>query len=130
MKSASQQRYYEKNREELKARMRERDAIRREQLRQYLTDNPEDIEVVREKMREKYYTTTGNKMKREITLIINSPNTSEAGRAFLRECLASKTYNAFTPKMVESLKVIYAVNPIEQIIPNNTDGTNEDTRET
>jgi AcrR family transcriptional regulator len=122
MKSASQQRYYEKNKEELKARMRERDAIKREQLRQYLAANPADVEVVREKMREKYYKTASNKVKREIMLIINSTNTSDAGKAFLRECLIDKKYTAFTPKMIESIKVMYAVNAIEQLTPREIDG--------
>lgn len=66
MPSEAYRRYYEKNREEIKAKMRERDAIRREERRKYLEENPEEIGLEREKMRGKYHNCVHNKLRRKI----------------------------------------------------------------
>jgi hypothetical protein len=111
MKSSSYQRYYEKNKEDLKAKMRERDAERREILRRHLAENPEEVGLEREKMRDKYYNNIGNKMRREIESMIKSNSVSDVGRAFLTECLVDDKYKAFTPKMIDAFKIIYAFIP-------------------
>ena len=125
MKSASL-RYYEKNKEVLKEKMRVADAERRVAKREYLTANPEAVDLEREKMRGKYYNNISNKMRREIARLIVSAAITEVGRAFLTECLTDDKYKAFTPKMVEAFKTIYASQPIEQTPLLSIDGTEAD----
>ena len=126
MKSVTYQRYYEKNKEALKEKMRIRDAERREAMREYLTANPEAVDLEREKMRGKYYNTVGNKIRRDLTQLMTSPTTSEIGRAFLAECLVDDKYKAFTPKMVEAFKILYASPLVEQTPLLIIDGTQAD----
>lgn len=66
MPSNAYRTYYEANREEITAKMRERDAVRREEKRKYLEENPEAIEGEREKMRGKYHNWVHNTIRRKI----------------------------------------------------------------
>lgn len=122
----SYQRYYEKNKEALKEKMRVRDTERREVMREYLEANPDAVDLEREKMRGKYYNNVANKIRRKITELMLSPTTSEVGRAFLGECLVDEKYKAFTPKMVEAFKLLYASQPVEQTLLINKDGSEAD----
>lgn len=66
MPSDAYRKYYEANRETITARMRERDAVRREERRKYLDEHPEEVEMEREKMRSKYHNWRHNTIKRKI----------------------------------------------------------------
>ena len=108
MKTGSYQRYYEKNREEIKAKMRERYALRQQQLQEYLKENPEAVELVREQMRNKYHKRINNQMRYDITQLCQSLQITEAGRAFFHECLRNDKYIGFTPKMINTFREMYA----------------------
>lgn len=98
MPSDAQRRYYEKNREALTAKMRERDAERRAERAKYLEEHPEEIDLEREKMRGKYHNWTANKCKRQMEMWIADPEVKEEAKAFFRLLLADDKYKGLKPK--------------------------------
>ena len=125
MKSKSYQKYYEANKEELLMKMRAREAIRREEKREFLDANPEMIDEEREKMREKYHKNVGNKIRRAVEILLASTATSEIFKIFLRSLLENHRYRAMTPRMLEAFKTMYAINTVEQTLPAIVDGLAE-----
>jgi sugar-specific transcriptional regulator TrmB len=79
------QRYYQKNREQICARMRERDAARREEVRQMASESPELREEVREDMREKYHRGVESKITRQLRVWLDDPLISGTFKKFIRE---------------------------------------------
>jgi hypothetical protein len=108
MPSQAQKAYYEKHKEALKERMRQRDAERRDALRQHLAENPEDIVKVRQKMRDKYHTNVANKIRKAMEVVIADPTTDDFLRAFFRGTIDNDKYHTLTPKIVEQLCAAYA----------------------
>jgi hypothetical protein len=98
MPSEAQKRYYEKNREALTARMRERNAERRAELKKHLEEHPEDVELQREKMRGKYHNWTANKCKKQMEAWIADPEVQDEAKAFFRMLIADDKYKALKPK--------------------------------
>lgn len=119
--------YYERHREELCARMREQDARRRAELRSFLEEHPECTAKNRELMRRKYYTTSSNKILKRINILLESEGVSEVLKAFLRDTLIGKKYRVFTPKVMEALELVYAVeggqNNLERVVDGEAKGT-------
>ena len=98
MPSDAYKRYYEKNREILTAKMRERDAKRRAERAKFIEEHPEEIELEREKMRGKYHNWTANKCKKQMDTWIADPNVKEEVKAFFRLLLVDDKFKALKPK--------------------------------
>jgi len=98
MPSDAQKRYYEKNRDALLVKMRERDAERRAEKSKYLTDHPEEVGLEREKMRGKYHNWTANKCKRQMEAWIADPDVREEAKAFFRLLISDDKYKGLKPK--------------------------------
>lgn len=113
MPTEAYKRYYEKNREVLLMRMRERDTQRRADRAQYLLEHPEEIDLEREKMRGKYHNWTGNKCKRQMEAWIADPQVKDEVKAFFRMLLADEKYKSMKPKalmlMAEPLNLTASV---------------------
>jgi len=109
MPNDARRRYYEKNREALMAKMRERDAERRAERAQYLAEHPEEVELEREKMRGKYHNGLANKCRRQMEAWIADPDVKEEAKAFFRLLIADDKYKTMKPKalllMVEPLNL-------------------------
>jgi hypothetical protein len=98
MPSDAQKRYYEKNREALTIKMRERDAQRRAERTTYLLEHPDEVDLEREKMRGKYHNWTANKCKRQMEIWIGDPDVAEEAKAFFRLLLSDEKYKGLKPK--------------------------------
>jgi hypothetical protein len=98
MSSDAQKRYYEKNREALTIKMRERDAQRRADRTQYLLEHPEEVDLEREKMRGKYHNWKANKCKLQMEVWIADPDVREEAKAFFRLLLSEDKYKTMKPK--------------------------------
>jgi hypothetical protein len=113
MPSDAARRYYEKNREVLLAKMRERDADRRADRAQYLLEHPEEVELERERMRDKYHNWTANKCKRQMEAWIADPQVKDEIKAFFRLLIADDKYKTMKPKalmlMVEPLNLTASI---------------------
>lgn len=125
MKSKSYQKYYEANKESLLVKMRDREAIRREERREFFETNPELMEEERDRLRIKYYTNTSNKIRKAIELLLSSTATSEVFKSLLRSLLENNRYKMMTPKMLETLQMMYASNTPEKPPPAIVDGLAE-----
>ena len=113
MPSETQKRYYERNREALTAKMRERDSERRAVRAQYLADHPDEVGLEREKMRGKYHNWTANKCKRQMEVWIADPKVQEEAKTFFRLLIADDKYKCMKPKallqMVEPLNLTASI---------------------
>ena len=98
MPTDSYRKYYEKNRESITAKMRERDAQRRADRTQYLREHPDEVELEREKMRGRYHNWMGNKCKRQMEAWVNDPSVKEEVKAFFRLLLLDEKYKGMKPK--------------------------------
>ena len=97
-------RYYAKHREELLVKMRERDALRREERRVAMEGNPELLEEERERYRKKYYSRVANRNKEMIDLWLKDETITDGFKTFLRESLLKgDAYKHLTPKMMNAL---------------------------
>ncbi len=107
-------RYYEKNREAITARMRERYAEKKAAA-EAIEKTEEQIEESREKMREKYYSRVANKTRRLLEGWVADEGFAEPFKVFIRDfCLKDDKFKTFTPKVVETL---YAVgSPVSALI--------------
>jgi hypothetical protein len=103
----SYKKYYETNKEAICARMREREAEKRIELRQHLAQHPEDLPKVREKNRAKYHTWKANKILKQLQLWLNDDTVSDSFKEFIKNhCLLNNTYAVFTPSDIRTLEAM------------------------
>jgi len=110
----SYRRYYEKNRETIIARQRERYIEWKAKRDEELAKDPKLWDVEREKAREKYHKRVASKVKKLIDGWLADSRTSDTFKAFLQTTLKDDKYKTFTPKTMEQL---YAVaSPVSALI--------------
>lgn len=103
----SYKKYYEANKDEICARMREREAEKRVALRQHLAQHPEDLPKVREKNRAKYHTWKANKILKQLNAWLTDELVSDSFKEFIRNhCLLNNTYAVFTPSDIRTLEAM------------------------
>lgn len=102
----SYRRYYEKNRDEILVRMRERYVTWKAKRDEDLAKDPSLWDVEREKAREKYHNRQAKITKTLIDGYLADSSTPDTLKAFLRTCLKDDKYKTFSPK---AMKQIYAV---------------------
>jgi hypothetical protein len=103
----SYKKYYEANKETICARMREREAEKRIELRQHLAQHPEDLPKVREKNRAKYHTWKANKILKQLNAWLTDDTVSDSFKEFIRNhCLLNNTYAVFTPSDIRTLEAM------------------------
>ena len=104
---ASYKKYYEANKTDICARMREREAAKRIELRQHLAQHPEDLPKVREKNRAKYHTWKSNKTLKQLQAWLNDELVSDSFKEFIKNhCLLNNTYAVFTPSDIRTLEAM------------------------
>ena len=79
----------------------------------------------RELLRRKYYNTSSNKIYKEINLLLKDDKISDVLKTFLSDTLIGDKYKVFTPKMIEALKLIYAIKPSQNKLDLKVDGEDE-----
>ena len=104
--AGSYKKYYEEHKDELKAKMRQRDAERRQKIKEECETDPAVLERERERMRAKYHTNINNKVKKILTEMSQSPNISEPVKMICRNFLANNTFAGLTVKWCEDLKKV------------------------
>jgi len=104
--AGSYKKYYEEHKDELKAKMRQRDAERRQKIKEECETDPAVLERERERMRAKYHTNINNKVKKILTEMSQSPNIAEPVKAICRNFLANNTFAGLTVKWCEDLKKV------------------------
>lgn len=103
----SYKKYYEANKAEICARMREREAEKRIELREHLAQHPEDLPKVREKNRAKYHTWKANKILKQLNAWLSDELVSDSFKEFIRNhCLLNNTYAVFTPSDIRTLEAM------------------------
>jgi len=115
----SYKKYYEANKEEICARMREREAEQRKALRQHLAQHPEDLPKVREKNRAKYHTWKANKILKQLNAWLSDELVSDSFKEFIRNhCLLNNTYAVFTPSDIRTLEAMPKQKSVSEINKN------------
>ena len=104
--AGSYKKYYEEHKDELKAKMRLRDAERRQKVKEECETDPAVLERERERMRAKYHTNINNKVKKILTEMSQSPNIAEPVKTICRNFLANNTFAGLTVKWCEDLKKV------------------------
>jgi len=104
--AGSYKKYYEEHKDELKAKMRQRDAERRQKIKEECETDPAVLERERERMRAKYHTNINNKVKKILTEMSQSPNIAEPVKTICRNFLANNTFAGLTVKWCEDLKKV------------------------
>ena len=104
--AGSYKKYYEEHKDELKAKMRQRDAERRQKVKEQIAEDPSVLEQERQRMRAKYHTNINNKVKRILTEMSQSPNISEPVKIICSNFLANNTFAGLTVKWCEDLKKV------------------------
>jgi len=104
--AGSYKKYYEEHKDELKAKMRQRDAERRQRVKEQIAEDPAVLEQERERMRAKYHTNINNKVKRILTEMSQSPNIAEPVKTICRNFLENNTFAGLTVKWCEDLKKV------------------------
>jgi hypothetical protein len=102
MKSLAYKSWYEKNRDAVRAKQRERDATRLAERRQQLAEHPELVEEERMKYRQKYHRVRQNKMKRELEKL-EASLTDEEAKQLVKNIIDNEAYRSFTPSMMKRL---------------------------
>lgn len=102
----SYKKYYEEHKEELKAKMRERDAERRQKIKKECETDPVALERERERMRMKYHKNMNNKVKKMLDEILQLPNIEESVKTMCRTLLDKNTFVGLTVKWCEDLKKV------------------------
>lgn len=118
--SPSWKAYYERNKDEIKARMRERDAAKREALRAAAATDAQVVEDLRQAWRAKYARRTHRSIKAQIDEWLADPDVKEEMKAFLRECaLPGEAYVEFGPQTMRALRglAIVRLNPVAEMVP-------------
>jgi hypothetical protein len=105
--------YYQTHKDEIKARMRERDAAKREAAREARMVDGEAAESQRAEWRLKYERRGQRAVKAQIDAWLASPDTTDAFKTFLRQSmLPEDAYRAFTPKMLDAIKCCAILRPV------------------
>jgi hypothetical protein len=104
--AGSYKKYYEEHKDELKAKMRQRDAERRQKIKEECETDPAVLERERERMRAKYHTNINNKVKKILTEMSQSPNITEPVKSICSNFLANNTFGGLTVKWCEDLKKV------------------------
>jgi len=104
--AGSYKKYYEQHKDELKAKMRERDAERRQKVKEECETDPAVLERERERMRAKYHKNINNKVKKILTEMSQSPNIAEPVKTICRNFLENNTFSGLTVKWCEDLKKV------------------------
>jgi len=104
--TGSYKKYYEEHKDELKAKMRERDAERRQKVKEECETDPAVLERERERMRAKYHKNINNKVKKILNEMSQSPNIEESVKMICRNFLANNTFAGLTVKWCEDLKKV------------------------
>jgi len=102
--AGSYKKYYEEHKDELKAKMRQRDAERRAKIKEECETDPAVLERERERMRAKYHTNINNKVKKILTEMSQSPNIAEPVKTICSNFLANNTFAGLTVKWCEDLR--------------------------
>jgi len=102
--------YYETHKDELKAKMRERDAERRMKVKEAVKTDPAVAEREREKMRAKYHKQTESKVKRTLSLCLEDMTLSPVFKTFVRQVLlADEKYKLLTPASINLMKEVSTI---------------------
>ena len=104
--TGSYKKYYEEHKDELKAKMRERDAERRQKIKEECETDPAVLERERERMRAKYHKNINNKVKKILNEMAQSPNIAEPVKMICRNFLENNTFAGLTVKWCEDLKKV------------------------
>jgi hypothetical protein len=118
--TASWKAYYERNKEEIKARMRERDAAKREALRVAAETDAQVVEDLRQAWRAKYARRTHRSIKAQIDAWLADPDVKMEMKAFLTHCaLPGEAYAEFGPQTMRALSGLAYVrqNPANEVVP-------------
>ena len=106
--------YYEKHKDELKAKMREREAERRAKVKEAVKADPTIAEKEREKMRVKYHKQTESKVKRMLTACLDDMTLSATFKRFAQELLANENYKILTPASINLMKEVSTIHNAEK----------------
>jgi hypothetical protein len=133
MKSKAYTKYYLAHRDELLAKMRERDAVRRADLSARAETDPELAETLREKYRDKYHRRIANSMLKKINEWLADDKILDSFKEFLRtSVLANDAYKKMTMKSLTSLanlNILRVLTPLQMLTMNSngaTDGSEDE----
>ena len=107
--AGSYKKYYEEHKDELKAKMRQRDAERRAKIKEECGTDPAVLERERERMRAKYHTNINNKVKRTLTACLDDMTLSATFKRFVQELLANENYKLLTPASIKLMKEVSTI---------------------
>jgi hypothetical protein len=106
-----QKTYYERNRDEIKERMRERYYKKQHDLHEAMKDDEELREKVRASYRKKYYRRSAAIAKEQIKHWLESEEVKEEVKTFLKGILASDAHTILTPKLLNTLDALLYATP-------------------
>ena len=106
--------YYETHKDELKAKMREREAERRAKVKEAVKADPSVAEKERERMRVKYHKQTESKVKRMLTACLDDMTLSATFKRFVQELLANENYKILTPASIKLMKEVSTIHNAEK----------------
>lgn len=87
MSSKSYKEYYNRNREDITAKMRERNKIARDEKKREALKSQEGLDAWREENREKYYRARESKITAQLKIWLDDECISDTFKKFLKECL-------------------------------------------
>lgn len=116
---SSQNRYYEKNREAILAKMKERNQKYAAERKEFLRQNPDEVETERQLYKDKYYRHQASKAKKQIEAWIKSDKVSAETKDWLRAMLKHKYYLAMKPSVFRDLEQMCVKQMEERISPTN-----------
>ena len=87
MSSKSYKAYYNRNREDITAKMRERNKIARDEKKREALKSQEGLDAWREENREKYYRARESKITAQLKIWLEDEYISDTFKKFLKECL-------------------------------------------
>ena len=102
-KSEAYTRYYEKNRDELKAKMMENYEKKRQEMLERKQNDPEYCKQLKEQYRIKNEKRKHRMMKEALQTLIDSPLTNNAKKETLRTLITSEAYKTLTPANLRKL---------------------------
>jgi hypothetical protein len=118
------QRYYQKNREQILAKMRERDAARRAAVRAAAAQSAEVREEVREEMREKYHRNVESKITKQLKIWLDDPLISDTFKQFIKQSVWEHKHR-ISPAFVRGLGTLSIVDAFkynQEFPPTKADG--------
>lgn len=87
MSSRAYKEYYQRNRADITAKMRERNKVARDEKKKEALKSPEALEAWREENREKYYRARESKITNQLKIWLEDRCICETFKKFLKECL-------------------------------------------